>query len=441
MWSKNFLPVITSWLSGRSKHVLNVYYSTLTSDSSIYECSKETKYNDAAEMKKEIEEIKLKMKKMRRKSVLDDKEILDIISYVRNVNPDLVNVCTKQLKFCKRDVDMLYFIDRDTAVQYVSLIKNDLLKNTCFVAELNPGYGVLTTELLKVNVPLIHLYEAKKDLHPILNAIHKMYPGRLDLRNFNLLRISNLLYKDKLKGENQVQGIFQGVENKKWEDETSMQIVGAMSSNMFFHHLIQSLLFRNCFMSHGRPVFYLAVPPSLWHKYSCDISNSKIYTCTKVMFQTMFNYKLLGTLHRNAFLPWPKQNKKVKHISTREWAKQDYEQLNVVKVEPKVNLYSQLSQDNWITFSYFVRHHMQKRSNRVIPELEKWIPGCGIRLIAKDYTIFTQFGDLTPAQMMELFKEFKSWPEYNESNFLATMNDLSAHHEFIEFEDNLKIDE
>lgn len=42
---------------------------------------------------------------------------------------------------------------------------------------------------------------------------------------------------------------------------------------------------------------------------------------------------------------------------------------------------------------------------------------------------------------MELFKEFKSWPEYNESNFLATMNDLSAHHEFIEFEDNLKIDE
>lgn len=74
----------------------------------------------------------------------------------------------------------------------------------------------------------------------------------------------------------------------------------------------------------------------------------------------------------------------------------------------------------------------------------KWIPGCGIRLIAKDYTIFTQFGDLTPAQIVELFKEFKSWSEYNESNFLTFMNESSAmHNELIdvELEDNIKIDE
>lgn len=74
----------------------------------------------------------------------------------------------------------------------------------------------------------------------------------------------------------------------------------------------------------------------------------------------------------------------------------------------------------------------------------KWIPGCGIRLIAKDYTIFTQFGDLTPAQIMELFKEFKTWPEYNESNFLTSMNESSAMHNelvAVELEDNIKIDE
>lgn len=53
----------------------------------------------------------------------------------------------------------------------------------------------------------------------------------------------------------------------------------------------------------------------------------------------------------------------------------------------------------------------------------KWVPGCGIRLIAKDYTIFTQFKDLTPAQIMDLFKEFKSWPEYESSYFLVSMMD------------------
>lgn len=437
MLSKNFLPVIISWLSGRSKHILKVYCSTSTSNSSSLN---EVKYKDTKQMKKDIEEIKIKIK-MKRKFIFDDKEILHIMSYVRSVNPDLINVCTKQLKLCKTDVDVLYFIDRDSAAEYLSLIKDDLIKNMCFVAEMNPGYGVLTTELLKVDIPLIHLYEARKELHPILNAIHNMYPGRLDLRNFNLITTCNSFYK--LKDESQIQQIFQGVENKEWEDETSMQIIGATSSKLFFHHLIQSLLFRNSFMSYGRPVFYLAIPPSLWHKYSCDISNGKIYTFTKVMFQTMFNYKLLGALNRKAFLPWPRQNNKLQHKFARMRAKQDYEQINVVKIEPKIYLYSQLSLEDWITFSYFVRHHMQKRCNKVISELEKWIPGCGIRLIAKDYTIFTQFGDLTPAQMIELFKEFKSWPEYNESNFLASMNDLSAHNELIaaELEDNLKIDE
>lgn len=435
MWSKNYLPVIAPWLSGKSKHVLNVYSSTLSNKNS---CSKKTEYNNTTQIK---EKIKLQMRRRKKKDILDDKEILDIINYVQLVNPDLVKVCTKQLKFYQTDVDVLYFIDRAAAAQYVSLIKNDLLKNTCFVAELNPGYGVLTTELLKNDVPLIHLYETKKQLHPILNAIVKMYPGRLDLRKLNLLSICKLFYKDGNEAENQIHEIFRGIQNKKWEDETSMQIVGATSNKLFFHHLMQSLLFRNYFMSRGRPVFYLAIPPSLWHKYTCDTSNAKIYTYTKVMFQAMFNCKFLGTLNRNAFLPWPRQNRKVKQTSSRMWAKQDYEQLNVIKIEPKSSLYLQLSQNDWITFSYFVRHHMQKRCNRVIPELEKWVPECGIRLIAKDYTIFTQFGDLTPAQLIELFKEFKSWPEYNESNFLALMNNLNPSNEFTEFEDNLKMDE
>lgn len=84
-------------------------------------------------------------------------------------------------------------------------------------------------------------------------------------------------------------------------------------------------------------------------------------------------------------------------------------------------------------------------TNCIFPR--KWIPGCGIRLIAKDYTIFTQFGDLTPTQLVELFKEFKSWPEYSESNFLTSMNylnvqnELGAVEELADLEDNLKIDE
>lgn len=35
--------------------------------------------------------------------------------------------------------------------------------------------------------------------------------------------------------------------------------------------------------------------------------------------------------------------------------------------------------------------------------------------------IYTQFGDLTPSQVLTLFTQFRHWPEYSESSFLASM--------------------
>lgn len=50
----------------------------------------------------------------------------------------------------------------------------------------------------------------------------------------------------------------------------------------------------------------------------------------------------------------------------------------------------------------------------------KWIPGCGIRLIEKNYNIFTRFVDLTPLEFLKLHKDFTSWPEYESSLFLSS---------------------
>lgn len=99
-------------------------------------------------------------------------------------------------------------------------------------------------------------------------------------------------------------------------------------------------------------------------------SDKKIYTYTKVMFKLMFNYEFLGTLNRQAFIPWPKKKRKTKYTVNSSFIKENYEQIYVIKLEPKADLYSELSQKDWITFSYFVRHHMQKRCTRVIPALE-----------------------------------------------------------------------
>lgn len=40
--------------------------------------------------------------------------------------------------------------------------------------------------------------------------------------------------------------------------------------------------------------------------------------------------------------------------------------------------------------------------------------------------IFTEFGELTPSQVLTLFNEFINWPEFRQSPFLQTMEQHQA---------------
>lgn len=84
----------------------------------------------------------------------------------------------------------------------------------------------------------------------------------------------------------------------------------------------------------------------------------------------MFRYELLGKLDRKAFVPSPRRKLITRRSQISEAVDEDYENLYVVKIEPRVDLYSELTKKDWIIFWYFVRHHMRRRTARVIPELE-----------------------------------------------------------------------
>jgi dimethyladenosine transferase 2 len=58
---------------------------------------------------------------------------------------------------------------------------------------------------------------------------------------------------------------------------------------------------------------------------------------------------------------------------------------------------------------------------RLFPLDRKWISGCGPRIILDGMTIFTVFGDLTPQEILSLFRKFVSWPEYPVCPFIASM--------------------
>jgi len=52
--------------------------------------------------------------------------------------------------------------------------------------------------------------------------------------------------------------------------------------------------------------------------------------------------------------------------------------------------------------------------------------------------IYTQFGDLRPSQMLTLFSQFRQWPEYGESSFLASLENALLKLETANDEQNLE---
>lgn len=269
MLRKSLLSMISDSLLKRNKCIVNVACHSVLSRRSTHADSEEPENATMKKLNNKIEKVKLNTTKAGSKLTSGD-EKYDLIEYLAdNLSSEIINMClnvSRKMDRCGRN--LLCLVDSRVAAEFVSIIIDDLSRDTCFVAELNPGIGMLTTELLKADIPLIHLYEERKEFDSILKNLSDSYPGRLDQRRFNLFKINTLMYLDKITNRDNMVKVFQGVKSKRWED-ICMQMIGATSNTTFMRHIIYSLLFRNSFMTYGRTVFYMAIPPTMWNVSIC----------------------------------------------------------------------------------------------------------------------------------------------------------------------------
>lgn len=177
-----------------------------------------------------------------------------------------------------------FLINDNVSNNFVKLIKDDLLLNMSYVVELNPGFGLLTKDLLEAGIKYIHLYENRNIFYLKLLNLQKIFPNQVTITKTNFLKLSKLLYiPNKLKEFNQ---LFDNVSKKKWEEESYMQIVGILINSQFIRHIILSIIFQTGIMINGRVIFYLALPPSIWH-----VSIHFIYSIYTTFNIFLLNYK------------------------------------------------------------------------------------------------------------------------------------------------------
>ncbi|KZC06217.1 Dimethyladenosine transferase 2, mitochondrial [Dufourea novaeangliae] len=285
--------------------------------------------------------------------------------------------------------------------------------------------GLLTEELLKIGVPYVHLYEGQVEFFDTLNKLYDKYPDRFSLNKGNLFHLSKTMHVNyRSYGYDDTDDLLINVQRNEWNKESCMQLVGSTSRPMFVNHLILSTVFRTCLMSKGRPTFYIAILPSMWSVSIRILILLKNILPNYIMFQTIFNYHVFGKLDRKAFIPWNRSMTKKDLMKPETMCNIDTEDISflyLVKMEPKQEIPVVLNgKEDLFYFWHFVRQNFYKPSNRIIPTLERVIPGCGVRLIAKDYNVFTMFNDLDIKQIQDLFLEFRSWPEFEASAFTSS---------------------
>ncbi|XP_053670181.1 dimethyladenosine transferase 2, mitochondrial [Anopheles nili] len=356
------------------------------------------------------------------------------------------------LRRCSQITERFYVANRATAQRIAEVITQDLPADLPLL-EVNPGPGLLTEQIIIRDVKHLRLYEADASFTSKLQALN-LPKDALRIADFNgLWRLS---YLDGFDNGRRVVNLLSGLPHQKWNEEVNFRLFSIIGSAKFLHYLMYSITHQNELYALGRYEMYLVMSPLLYSRIaSTKDAGYKLYRGSSIVFQLYFEHELLATLPRKHFLPWY-HNSSTKKLRTlhQKLIEDGVEDWYLVKIVPRKNLFEHLLPDNLLLFASFVSQHYVSRRNRIIPSLEHWIPHCGARLIlnanytkksskkasnnplpsqlqksqplsSNDYidnmNIYTEFGELTPSQVLTLFNEFINWSDFHQSPFVQAV--------------------
>ncbi|XP_059614274.1 dimethyladenosine transferase 2, mitochondrial [Phlebotomus argentipes] len=347
-----------------------------------------------------------------------------------------------------------YCVDESVAEVIAKRVSEASLSN-CPIVEMNPGCGIVTKELLKLGNRKIHLFEADEAFKHYLQDIVEGNE-EMTLKYYDLTRLDKLAFQDKLDNGNRVQTLLrEKLPTKEWTEEPNVRIVGTIGGKTFFKGLVNSIIYQNGLLTYGRCEMFLVVPPPVYISLTCARdAGYLVYRYLTVLFQIFFEYEFIQKVPRKSFLPWQNDYNPAKYKKLLKVNSVDSDYLYLVRIVPRREAYELCPLEDMQALWFFVKQNMISRTNRIIPSMEKYVPYCGLRLIShmggsmecreqekpasaelpplvqpcrhisrtdhhRDMNIFTQFGDLTPAEMLSLFYQFRNWPEYKQSPFLS----------------------
>ncbi|KAJ8962737.1 hypothetical protein NQ318_001135 [Aromia moschata] len=329
--------------------------------------------------------------------------------------------------------DHLYLINPAIAKIIFSHLKSVLnSKSDQIICETNAGLGLVATELLEYGIKLVRLYESCPEFREGLKDFGEEYLGRVELFTKDLFNLNRYAYMDKHDQANRVEYLLKKCSEKELEwrwvkvvSKPAMTVIGTMSKLSFIKYLLESLILQNNIINYGRiQVFAIMKPRYYAVLASSPEDNLDAYQGFSVLFKLLFDCELLEKFPRNMFLPWESPLRKT--MQRFYPANLEPDKMYLVKINFKKRI--PLPAEKLIDLYFFIKQFYGRGSNRIIPTIEKWVPGCGVNIILPklshndyfdDMDIFTQFRELNPKQILAVFKEMINYPAYVGSPFTA----------------------
>lgn len=322
-------------------------------------------------------------------------------------------------KFLDRKVRVphkMILADELVAEKIIETIKPNLIKTSEPVFEANPGLGLITKELLKIDkrdLPKICIFENDPFFRKKMLLVCEQHVGRVKMYNTNILDLWKTSFLDK--GDSRLKGLMEDVIVKEWNEDPCVKIVGTLPTPHFLHSVVISIVFNYGITTFGRPELYILISPSLYARI-CKPNRG-----FETLFNIFFKWQCLMEVDQKALLPWT--IKKTKTTKTLTNYGLDPNKFYLLKAEPKKDLYKIIPPELMKPLWYFCKTAIRGKRQRVLPALEKWIPDCGPRLISIGISAFSEFGDLTTDEILQVFLEFVNWPEFSSCLFMTSMED------------------
>ncbi|KAL3213563.1 hypothetical protein MRX96_035331 [Rhipicephalus microplus] len=246
------------------------------------------------------------------------------------------------------------------------------------------------------------MFEHRQCFLPELRAQVAAWPTRLELVEADLLRMHNR------EGQ-----LLAGITPRPWTHAPEAVLVASLSRVRevgFLRYVLHQLPMGTSLFALGRLAFLLF----LSHIEAAHITasrgiNFRHYRDVSILYQLFFHVDVLGQVSRELFLP-------ARGAKTQA-------PLHLLRLVPRSDLWNLAGGPERLhELVFFVRQNMVRRTAYVLPCLEKWIPGCGPRLLREGATrVFERMGDLSPERMLRLFQLFSALPEYTQSAFTAAV--------------------